>query len=173
MAIYLHIFYNLQWKFQKQNYLIGQQIFPTVCYLTCFYYYLMLHMGTDINFCNFCYEVGFLNWYCLCHIIIVLLNTHVIIAFINISLYSCVTYRQVKEMVTLHLFIESHYKYIVLSIRERHILTLHLSTANWRIKLTTGCCCNNVAAHYVILPGRVNTTVPWVVAYYQCTLMEL
>ena len=49
-------------------------------------------------------------------------------------------------MVTLNLFIESHYKYIVLSIRERHILTLHLSTANCRILTTTGCCCKNAAA---------------------------
>ena len=53
-------------------------------------------------------------------------------------------------MVILHLFIEHHYKYIVSIIRERHVLTLHLSTANWRIKLTTGCCCKNVAAHYAI-----------------------
>ena len=36
-----------------------------------------------------------------------IVNTRVIIVFINSSLYSCVTYRQVKEMVTLHLFIES------------------------------------------------------------------
>ena len=79
-----------------------------------------------------------------------IVNNRVILAFINSSLYSCETYRQVKEMVTLHLFIEHHYKYIVLSIRERHILTLHLSTANWRIKLTTGCCCKNAASRYAI-----------------------
>ena len=66
----------------------------------------------------------------------------------NSSLYSCETYKQEKEMVILHLFIEHHYKYIVSIIRERHVLTLHLSTANWRIKLTTGCCCKNVAAVY-------------------------
>ena len=36
-----------------------------------------------------------------------IVNTRVIIAFINSSLYSCVMYRQVKGMVTLHLFIES------------------------------------------------------------------
>ena len=108
-----------------------------------------------------------------------IVNTHIIIAFINSSLYSCVMYRQVKEMVILHLFIEHHYKYIVLSIRERHVLTLHLSTANWRILPTTGCCCKNVAASplhtlcNIFLPGRVNTTVPWVVTCIQCTLMEL
>ena len=78
-----------------------------------------------------------------------IVNNRVIIAFINSSLYSCEMYRQVNEMVTLHLFIEHHYKYIVLSIRERHIFTLRLSTANWRIKLTTGCCCcKNAASHY-------------------------
>ena len=85
----------------------------------------------------------FSRYYCI-------VNNHVIVAFINSSLYSCEMYKQVKEMVTLHLFIAHHYKYIVLSIRERHILTLHLSTANWRIKLTTGCCCNNVASCYAI-----------------------
>ena len=36
-----------------------------------------------------------------------IVNTHIIIAFINSSLCSCVTYRQVREMVTLYLFIES------------------------------------------------------------------
>ena len=56
----------------------------------------------------------------------VLSNICVIIAFINSSLYSCETYRQIKEMVILHLFIEHQYKYIVLSIRERHVLTLHV-----------------------------------------------
>ena len=41
-----------------------------------------------------------------------------------------------------------HYKSIVSIIRERHVLTLHLSTANCRRKLTTGCCCKNAAALY-------------------------
>ena len=59
-----------------------------------------------------------------------IVNNHGIVVFMNSSLYSCETYKQVKEMVILHLFIEHHYKYIVLSIRERHVLTLHLSTAN-------------------------------------------
>ena len=59
-----------------------------------------------------------------------IVTTRVIIAFVNSSLYSYETYTQVTEMVILHLFIEHHYKYIVLSIRERHVLTLHLSTAN-------------------------------------------
>ena len=58
------------------------------------------------------------------------------------------TYTQVKEMVNLNLFIEHHYKYIVSIIKVKLILTLHLSTANWRILTTTGCCCKNVAAHY-------------------------
>ena len=49
-------------------------------------------------------------------------------------------------MVTLNLFIDSHYKYIVSIIRVKHILTLHLSTANCRILPTTGCCCKNAAA---------------------------
>ena len=80
----------------------------------------------------------------------------------------CVMYTQVKEMVNLNLFIDSHYKYIVSIIRVKHILTLHLSTANWRILLTTGCCCKNMVC-YVILPGRVNTTVTQVVACIQCT----
>ena len=83
------------------------------------------------------------------------------------------TYTQVKGMVNLNLCIKHHYKYIVSIIRVKFILTLHLSTANWRILTTTGCCCKNAAAlhctHYVILPGRVNTTVTRVVAYYQCT----
>ena len=68
----------------------------------------------------------------------------------NSSLYSCETYRQVKEMDNLNLFIDYHYKYIVSIIRERHILTLHLSTANCRRKLTTGSCCNNTDVRYVI-----------------------
>ena len=79
-----------------------------------------------------------------------IVNNRSIVAFINSSLFSYETYRQVKEMVILHLFIEHHYKYIVSIIRERHVLTLHLSTANCRRKLTTGCCCKNVAAHYAI-----------------------
>ena len=82
-------------------------------------------------------------------------------------------------MVDLNLFIEHHYKYIVSIIRVKLILTLHLSTVNWRILTTTGCCCKNAAASLlhmlcnIFLPGRVNTTVPRVVAYYQCTLVEL
>ena len=91
-----------------------------------------------------------MKWYVFCIYCIAryycIYSSHVITPLVNSSLYSCVTYRQVKEMVTLNLFIESHYKYIVLSIRERHILTLHLSTANCRILTTTGCCCKNVAA---------------------------
>ena len=51
-------------------------------------------------------------------------------------------------MVILCLFIDYHYKSIVSIIRERHVLTLHLSTANCRRKLTTGCCCKNMAALY-------------------------
>ena len=63
-------------------------------------------------------------------------------------------------MVILHLFIDYHYKSIVSIIRERHVLTLHLSTANCRRKLTTGCCCKNTAALYctcyaIFLPDRV------------------
>ena len=56
-------------------------------------------------------------------------------------------------MVILNLFIDYHYKSIVSIIRAKHVLTLHLSTANWR-KLT-GSCCKNAPAHYVILPDRV------------------
>ena len=94
------------------------------------------------------------------------MTSHVIIAFINSSLYSYEMYTQVKEMDNLNLFIDSHYKYIVSIIRVKLILTLHLSTANWRILPTTGCCCKNVAASplhmlcNIFLPGRVNTTVP-------------
>ena len=73
------------------------------------------------------------------------------IVFIVSSLYSCKSYKQVEEMVILHLFIEHHYKSIVSIIRERHVLTLHLSTANCRRKLTTGCCCKNAAALYCTL----------------------
>ena len=74
-------------------------------------------------------------------------------------------YRQVKEMVALNLFIESRYKYIVSIIRVKHILTLHLSTANCRILTTNWLLLQERAAAlhfmcYVILPGRVNTTVP-------------
>ena len=60
------------------------------------------------------------------------------------------SHKQDKEMDNLNLFIDYHYKYIVSIIRVKHILTLHLSTANWRIKLTIGCCCKNAAAHYAI-----------------------
>ena len=75
-------------------------------------------------------------------------------------MYSCKSYKQVEEMVILHLFIDYHYKSIVSIIRERHVLTLHLSTANCRQKLTTGCCCKNAAALYctyyaIFLPDRV------------------
>ena len=85
---------------------------------------------------------------------------HVINVFVVSSMYSCKSYKQVEEMVILHLFIEHHYKSIVSIIRERHVLTLHLSTANCRKKLTTGCCCKNVAALYctcyaIFLPDRV------------------
>ena len=59
-----------------------------------------------------------------------IVNTRIIIAFINSSLYSYEMYTQVKEMDNLNLFIDSHYKYIVSIIRVKHILTLHLSTAN-------------------------------------------
>ena len=55
----------------------------------------------------------------------------------------------------LNLFIDYHYKSIVSTIRERHVLTLHLFTANCRRKLTTGSCCKNTPACYVILPDRV------------------
>ena len=65
-----------------------------------------------------------------CRIIKCIVNNRGIIAFMNSSLYSCEMYKQVKEMVILHLFIEHHYKYIVSIIRERHVLTLHLSMAN-------------------------------------------
>ena len=58
------------------------------------------------------------------------MNNRVIIAFVNSSLYSCETYTQAKEMDNLNLFIDSHYIYIVPIIRAKHILTLHLSTAN-------------------------------------------
>ena len=68
-------------------------------------------------------ELG-LNRYC------VLIALLLYCAFINSSLYSYVTYTQVKEMVNLNLFIDSHYKYIVSIIRVKLILTLHLSTAN-------------------------------------------
>ena len=40
--------------------------------------------------------------------------------------------RQDKEMDYLNLFIDYHYKSIVSIIWGRHILTLHLSHANWR-----------------------------------------
>ena len=79
-----------------------------------------------------------------------IVNVRVIVAFINSSLYSCMSHKQDKEMDNLNLFIDYHYKSIVSIIRVKHILTLHLSTANWRIKLTTGCCCKNAAAHYAI-----------------------
>ena len=81
-------------------------------------------------------------------------SSHIITPLVNSSMYSSVTHRQVKGMVKLNLFIEHHYKYMISIIRERHILTLHLSTANCRILTTTGCCCKNAAAitqcsHYV------------------------
>ena len=57
-------------------------------------------------------------------------------------------HKQVEEMDNLNLFIDYHYKSIVSIIRERHVLTLHLSTANCRRKLTTGCCCKNTAVLY-------------------------
>ena len=58
------------------------------------------------------------------------------------------SHKQDEEMDILNLFIEYHYKSIVSIIRERHVLTLHLSTANCRRKLITGCCCKNAAALY-------------------------
>ena len=92
-----------------------------------------------------------LNWYwsCLSRYYCIV-NNRGIVAFMNSSLYSCETYKQVKEMDNLNLFIDYHCKYIVSIIRVKHILTLHLSTANWRIKLTTGYCCKNVASCYAI-----------------------
>ena len=107
-----------------------------------------------------------------------IVNVCVIVAFINSSLYSSTSHKQDKEMDNLNLFIDYHYKYIVSIIRVKLILTLHLSTANWRIKLTTGCCCREHGCcllHMlcnIFLPGRVNTTVPWVVVCFQCTFMD-
>ena len=94
-----------------------------------------------------------MHYYCI-------VNVHIINVFINSSLCSCMSHKQVEEMDNLDLFIDYHYKSIVSIIRERHVLTLHLSTANCRRKLTTGCCCKNAAAlyctHYAIfLPDRV------------------
>ena len=83
---------------------------------------------------------------------------HSIIVIMNSSLYSCMLHKQDKEMDNQNLFIDYHYKSIVSTIRERHVLTLHLSTANCRRKLTTSSCCKNVDAcctHYVIPPDRV------------------
>ena len=80
-------------------------------------YYVYFRKKTELILsCVMCY-------YCI-------VNNRGIVAFMNSSLYSCETYKQVKEMVILHLFIEHHYKYIVSIIRERYVLTLHLSTAN-------------------------------------------
>ena len=73
-----------------------------------------------------------MRYYCI-------VNNRGIVAFINSSLYSCETYKQVKEMVILHLFLEHHCRYIVSIIRGGRVLALHLSAANWRIELTTGC----------------------------------
>ena len=53
---------------------------------------------------------------------------------------------KVERMVILNLFIDYHYKSIVSTIRAKHVLTLHLSTASWR-KLTTGSCCKNAPTH--------------------------
>ena len=90
-------------------------------------------------------------WIVTClRIINCIVNNRIINVFMNSSLYSCEMYRQVEEMDNLNLFIDYHYKSIASIIRVKHILTPHLSTANWRIKLTTGCCCKNVAAHYAI-----------------------
>ena len=62
--------------------------------------------------------------------------------------------RQVKMINILSRFIDYHLQSIVSIIRAKHVLTLHLTTANWR-KLTTGSCCKNTPACYVILPDRV------------------
>ena len=59
-----------------------------------------------------------------------IVNIRVINIFMNSSLYSCMSHKQDKEMDNLNLFIDYHYKYIVSIIRVKHILTLHLSTAN-------------------------------------------
>ena len=53
-------------------------------------------------------------------------NARVIIVIV----VALLSYKQVEEAVILHLFIDYHYKSIVSTIRERHVLTLHLSTAN-------------------------------------------
>ena len=44
--LYIYIFSQFSMEISKQNYLIGQQIFPTVCYLTCFFH---LHNATYGN----------------------------------------------------------------------------------------------------------------------------
>ena len=71
----------------------------------------------------------------------------------TLLLLSLLSDRQVKMINILSRFIDYHLQSIVSIIRARHVLTLHLSTANWR-KLT-GSCCKNASAHYVILPDRV------------------
>ena len=40
------------------------------------------------------------------------------------------SYKEVEEMVILNLFIDYYYKSIVSVLRAKHVLTLHLSTAN-------------------------------------------
>ena len=100
-------------------------------------------------------------------------SSHVITPLINSSLYSCVTCRQVKGMVTLNLFIESHYKYIVSIIRVKHILTLHLSTANCRVLTTTGCCCKNVAATQCSCYGIYFCLVESIPQFLECWPMPM
>ena len=48
-----------------------------------------------------------MNWYCVIPRYYCICSSHIITPLVNSSLYSCVTHRQVKEMVTPNLFIES------------------------------------------------------------------
>ena len=110
---------------------------------------------------------GFLPWYCFQYVCVlfaleikglnwIMQNVTesilcVLCSMFALLLLSLLSYRQDEWMDILTRFIDYHYKSIVSTIRERHVLTLHLSTANWR-KLT-GSCCKNVpvhSTHYVI-----------------------
>ena len=71
----------------------------------------------------------------ICDVIMTSLPVHdsesILCIVVNCSRYEK-SYKQVEGMVILNLFIDYHYKSIVSSIRAKHVLTLHLSTANCR-----------------------------------------
>ena len=87
----------------------------------------------------------YLLYLCIC-------TSHIITPLVNSSMYSYVTHRQVKGMVTLNLFIESPLqKHCIRYMRKGTSLLITCPQLTCRTLTTTGCCCITVAATLAIM----------------------